>query len=127
MFCMLRFRSPLLVFAIALLMAGGVAFGADPGAPPEPGRLPEAVSRIERETGARVLSAQRSQRGGREVNRIKLITPEGRVRVMWDDPQRARPMGGSPFLSRPGERSPHPAADAVRRNSERNGGPRDER
>ena len=118
---MIRFRSPLLTLALALLCAGGAVLAADPG------ELPETVSRIERETGARVLSAQRSQRGGREVNRIKVITPEGRVRVMWDDPQRGRPMGGSQFAPRPGERSPHPAADAVRRNSERSGGPRDDR
>jgi hypothetical protein len=44
----------------------------------------EAINRIERETGGRVLSVQRFQRGGRDVNRIKVYTPEGRVRVMWD-------------------------------------------
>lgn len=53
-------------------------------------RLPEAVNRIERETGGRVLSAERRTRGGREVSRIKVYTPEGRVRIMWDDPQRDR-------------------------------------
>lgn len=52
-------------------------------------RLPEAVNRIERETGGRVLSAERRTRGGREVSRIKVYTPEGRVRIMWDDPQRS--------------------------------------
>lgn len=54
-------------------------------------RLPEAVNRIERETGGRVLSAERRTRGGREVSRIKVFTPEGRVRIMWDDPARDRP------------------------------------
>lgn len=53
-------------------------------------RLPEAVNRIERETGGRVLSAERRTRGGREVSRIKVYTPEGRVRIMWDDPARDR-------------------------------------
>ena len=55
--------------------------------------LPASVNRVERETGGRVLSAERRSRGGREVNRIKVYTPEGRVRVMWDDPRResARP------------------------------------
>lgn len=80
---------------IAPLLGAGDDVRADPG------RLPETVSRIERETGARVLSAQRSQRGGREVNRIKVLTPDGRVRVMWDDPQRER--GAA---ARRGERGP---------------------
>lgn len=53
-------------------------------------RLPDAVNRIERETGGRVLSAERRTRGGREVSRIKVYTPEGRVRIMWDDPTRDR-------------------------------------
>lgn len=57
-------------------------------------RLPEAVNRIERETGGRVLSAERRTRGGREVSRIKVYTPDGRVRIMWDDPQRDRPASG---------------------------------
>jgi hypothetical protein len=83
-----------------LLIAGGTGVFAA-----EAGRLPEAVSRIERETGGRVLSAEKSQRGGREMNRIKVVTPEGRVRVMWDDPQRDRRDG-----ARRGERGHRPAA-----------------
>ena len=83
-----------------LLIAGGTGvFAADDG------RLPESVSRIERETGGRVLSAEPRQRGGREMNRIKVYTPEGRVRVMWDDPQRDRRDG-----TRRGERGARPAA-----------------
>lgn len=106
---MTRLLSPLLLTALALC-AGGVARAADPG------ELPESVSRIERETGARVLSAQKSQRGGREMNRIKVLTPQGRVRVMWDDPQHGSALIGQP---RPGERSRQPAADAMRRAAER--------
>lgn len=47
--------------------------------------LEELVSRVERETGGRVLSAERRAQDGREMNRIKIYTPEGRVKVMWDD------------------------------------------
>jgi hypothetical protein len=100
---MTRLRSPLLSLAFALLCVGGGVMAADPP------RSADVVSRIERETGGRVLSAQRSLRGGREVNRIKLLTPEGRVRVMWDDPSRDRGPG-----TRRGERSRQPAVDAAR-------------
>lgn len=99
---MIRSRSPLLSLAFALLCAGGGVLAADTPLPAD------SVNRIERETGGRVLSAQRSLRGGREVNRIKLLTPEGRVRVMWDDPVRER------NAPRRGERSLQPAADAAR-------------
>lgn len=110
--------SPLLLLALALLGSGGAVLAA------EEGRLPETVSRIERETGARVLSAQKSLRGGREMNRIKVLTPQGRVRVMWeDDPHHGATLLSSP---RPGERSRQPAADAVRRAAERDAGVRDE-
>ena len=105
-----RLLSPLLLTALALFGAGGGVLAADPG------ELPESVSRIERETGARVLSAQKSQRGGREMNRIKVLTPQGRVRVMWDDPHHGAALLGAP---RAGERSRQPAADAMRRAAER--------
>jgi len=103
---MIRRLPPLTLLAALLLGAGGSVLAADPG------RLPETVSRIERETGGRVLSAQKSQRGGREVNRIKVYTPEGRVRVMWDDPQRDRSGSVAP---RSGERSHQPGTDASHR------------
>jgi hypothetical protein len=93
-----------LLLASLLIAGGGAVFAADAG------RLPESVSRIERETGGRVLSAEPRQRGGREMNRIKVYTPEGRVRVMWDDPQRERRDG-----TRRGERGPRPAATGLPR------------
>jgi hypothetical protein len=97
--------SPLTLLIALLCGAGGTVFAADAG------QLPETVNRIERETGARVLSAQRSQRGGREVNRIKVLTPDGRVRVMWDDPQRERAAAAS---LRREERDRRPAMDLPR-------------
>lgn len=95
----MRFRFPATVLFASLLITAGAGVVAA-----EDGRLPESVSRIERETGGRVLSAELRQRGGREMNRIKVYTPEGRVRVMWDDPQRERRDG-----VRRGERGPRPA------------------
>ena len=47
--------------------------------------LPASVRRIERETGGKVLKAQPIQRDGREIYRVKIVTPQGRVRVVEDD------------------------------------------
>lgn len=53
--------------------------------------LAESVRRFERSRGDRVLSAERMQSGGRDVNRIKAMDDRGRVRVYVDDPQRRGP------------------------------------
>jgi len=52
--------------------------------------LPESVLRAERETGGQVLRAEAMQRDGREVYRLKVLTPDGRVRIMRDDPRERR-------------------------------------
>ena len=41
----------------------------------------ERIREVERD-GGRVLRAERMQRGGEDVYRIKVLTPEGRVRVL---------------------------------------------
>ena len=62
--------------------------------------LPASVRRIERETGGKVLKAQPIQRDGREIYRVKIVTPQGRVRVVEDDvgppPPEAPPNDGLP-------------------------------
>ncbi|MBN8481086.1 MAG: PepSY domain-containing protein [Xanthomonadales bacterium] len=42
----------------------------------------QAVDQVQRETSAKVLSVQTLQVGKRKIYRIKLLTPEGRVRVV---------------------------------------------
>lgn len=93
----------------------------------ERGHLPEAVHRIERETGGKVLSAARSSHNGREATRIKVYTPEGRVRVMWDQPQRERPLQPEPAprpqMVRPEpsrQQTPMPTSSAGRTTGPRN-------
>ena len=49
--------------------------------------LSDAVRRAERATRGQVLSAERVQYDGRDLNRIKVVDDRGRVRVYWDDPQ----------------------------------------
>ena len=46
----------------------------------------DSVRRVERQTGGEVLRAEPMQRDGREVYRLKVLTADGRVRVVQDDP-----------------------------------------
>jgi hypothetical protein len=53
--------------------------------------LSDSVRRVERDTRGRVLSAERVPYDGRDVNRIKVVDQNGRVRVIMDDPDQPRP------------------------------------
>lgn len=53
--------------------------------------LADSVRRVERATRGQVLSAERMQSDGRDVNRIKVMDDRGRVRIYMDDPQRKAP------------------------------------
>jgi hypothetical protein len=53
--------------------------------------LPDSVRRVERQTGGEVLRAEPMQRDGREVYRLKVLTADGRVRVVQDDPDQPPP------------------------------------
>ena len=44
--------------------------------------LNDAVRRVQRETGGRVLSAKTVRQDGHSVHRIKVLMPSGQVRVM---------------------------------------------
>lgn len=64
------------------------------------------VRQVERD-GGRVLQAQPMQRGGEEVYRLKVLTPEGRVRVLQEAPrERTQPPEPRPARSR--ESGPRP-------------------
>lgn len=86
-----------------LLLGSGVALAQSappPNAPPSRQeaapqrdrgeRVDESVRRVERQTGGEVLRAEPMQRDGREVYRLKVLTADGRVRVVQDDPDRPR-------------------------------------
>lgn len=74
-----------------------------PRAEREKGSLPDSVRRVERQTGGEVLRAEPMQRDGREVYRIKVLTSDGRVRVMQDDPDE-REAGDRPARQRDRDR-----------------------
>jgi hypothetical protein len=72
-------------------------------ASPPTSNLPDSVRRVERETGGEVLRAEPMQQDGHEVYRLKVLTRDGRVRVVQDDPsQPANP---------PKPATPKPKAD----------------
>ncbi|MBK9571977.1 MAG: PepSY domain-containing protein [Rhodoferax sp.] len=45
----------------------------------------DAAAIAQRVSGARVLSVERAERGGRAVWRVKVVTPRGEVRVILID------------------------------------------
>lgn len=80
-----------LIALSALLAATDLRAQAElSAAPRERSELPESVLRAERETGGQVLRAESMQRDGREVYRLKVLTPDGRVRIMREDPRERR-------------------------------------
>lgn len=95
----LRSLSHILVAVLALIGAGaGVAWAdKEPKKDVQDGDLPASVRRVERETGGEVLKAQPMQRDGREVYRVKVLTPQGRIRVVEDTPPRRDPPPATPL------------------------------
>ena len=100
---MLNVLRPLLLVAASVVTLS--AFAQEPAAPPASTSAPPIQVRSQREdagarvrqverAGGRVLQAEPMQRGGREVYRFKVLTPEGRVRVMQGEPRDA---GTDPF------------------------------
>ena len=50
----------------------------------------DAAAIAQRSSGARVLSVERAERGGNAVWRVKVVTPQGEVRVMLIDVRSGR-------------------------------------
>lgn len=103
-----RFAKQIVVAVIACIAMGGSLAWADryqqridpyqQRMDPRDGGLPASVRRIQRETGGQVLKAQPIQRDGREVYRVKVLTPQGRIRVVEEipPPPRERPLRNDP-------------------------------
>jgi len=108
----MRIRILMLLFpALAALMAtgtvqarGGQAKVVPPAVAvtdpvgPKPATLPDSVRRVERQTGGEVLRAEPMQQDGHEIYRLKVLTRDGRVRVMQTDPN--QPANDPPTDSR---------------------------
>ncbi|HUA80606.1 MAG TPA: hypothetical protein VL997_09560 [Dyella sp.] len=66
--------------AAGLLVAGAVAAQSSP---PQPGlTLDQAVTQVQQRVGGKVLSAEPRHIGRRTEYRIKVLTPDGHVRVI---------------------------------------------
>lgn len=72
--------SRLLLACLPALWLAGPAFAAQQAKPPL--TLEEAVTRVQQDTGGRILSADPRQLGRRTEYRIKVLTPDGHVRVI---------------------------------------------
>lgn len=90
-----RFISPVVFLIAALVVAPATADQRKAGSSSSDvpraetkSSLTDSVRRVERQTGGEVLSAEPVQRDGRQVNRVKVLTNDGRVRVMQVDTQR---------------------------------------
>ncbi len=135
-------RPLLMIFAIALALPAQ-AQDEPRDASSQREDAGDRVREVERD-GGRVLQAEPMQRSGREVYRLKVLTPEGRVRVLDDSRRRdARPEtferprfgredGGRAMPSERRERAPEmrreaptpPPSDTPRPRPERGGGGR---
>jgi hypothetical protein len=62
----------------AILLGLCLALGAGPVSALT---LQEAVAQVERETGGKILSAETIRVGRNVIYRIKVLTPDGRIRV----------------------------------------------
>jgi uncharacterized membrane protein YkoI len=85
---------PLAVLLLALAAAPAVAQRAI--------SLQDAVERVQRETGGKILTAETVRQGRASVYRIKVLTREGRVQVV------TVPAAGS---GRANDRTPPPPTD----------------
>jgi hypothetical protein len=72
---------PLTLLAILLVVLAG-ALSAAPAAAQRAISLQDAVDRVQRETGGKILSAETVRQGRASVYRIKVLTREGRVQVV---------------------------------------------
>ena len=72
-----RFRRQLFVMAVALAVTvhAPLSHAAEISAQ-------EAIDRVQQETGGKVLNVQTLRMGKRKIYRIKVLTPNGQVRVI---------------------------------------------
>ncbi|MGH8214899.1 MAG: PepSY domain-containing protein [Rhodanobacteraceae bacterium] len=84
----MKFRVLPRVLAGALCLCAAVALArkpppaAPPSSPPRPASLEQAVKQVQHQTSGHILAADTIQHGQGKVYRVKVLTPQGQVRVM---------------------------------------------
>ena len=81
----MKYRVFLSGLGCALLCGTVAAFAAKPPPAPPPGHpasLEQAVKQVQHETRGHILAADTFPRGKTNVYRIKVLTPQGQVRVV---------------------------------------------
>ena len=74
----MRTRRSIASFCLAICLA----VSAVPAAAQRAVSLQDAVERVQRQTGGRILSAETVRVGRQKLYRVKVLTPEGRVQVI---------------------------------------------
>ncbi|WP_238394722.1 hypothetical protein [Pseudoxanthomonas wuyuanensis] len=106
-------------FALLASLAAGAAFAQQADQPPPPPQsarpmipesrasrhnsLSDSVRRVRNETGGQVLSAERMQFDGRDINRVKYYDDRGRVRYREEADQSRRQAPSRPRRDIPSE------------------------
>ncbi|MGH8115104.1 MAG: PepSY domain-containing protein [Rhodanobacteraceae bacterium] len=79
----MKFRVTPLVLAGTMWLCAATAFARKPPPPPpRPASLEQAVRQVQHQTRGHILAADTIQRGQAKVYRVKVLTPQGQVRVM---------------------------------------------
>jgi hypothetical protein len=83
----MKFRIFPTVLAGTLLLCATVALArkpppVPPSAPARPASLEQAVKEVQHQTRGHILAADTIQHGQGKVYRVKVLTPQGQVRVM---------------------------------------------
>ena len=81
----MKYRVLLSWLGCVLLCGTAAAFAANPPPTPPPGHpasLEQAVKQVQHETRGHILAADTVSRGKANVYRIKVLTPQGQVRVV---------------------------------------------
>lgn len=82
----MKFRVIPSVLASTLWLCAATAFARKPPppspSPPRPASLEQAVRQVQHQTRGHILAADTIQHGQAKVYRVKVLTPQGQVRVM---------------------------------------------
>lgn len=84
----MKVRAIRVALAGAVWLCAGAALARKPPpsqpapVPPRPASLEQAVKQVQHRTGGHILAADTIQHGQAKVYRVKVLTPQGQVRVM---------------------------------------------